>query len=417
MRLLNVFVDWRRRRLDLLVGLGLLTFSLWFHWPLTKLPVAHTFSAPLVPFLAFLGDLISPLTYARAVDTVVFFLFCLFPVSVYFFVTDLVGRRFAGLTAAAFSVLPLFSGSRIRAAFWHGDTAHILALTLMPVAALFLNRFLRQGGFGLAFGASLLLSSIALTSPFGLFVFFIFMVVVTFSEMVISLGRLKFLRFMTILFLGILLSQFWYTVGYIRLILLSIPGKEMVATLANLLPLSLFLAPILGVVGFLVFEKRPRLQPFFIAVGLVIIFWLFSFAGRISQGLYISHQDRYQADLAMAMAFLVGVLAAMIYQVLPRYRFQLFGWRGKSSFLYLSGLILLFVFGVFTSFGKIHSLARNEGEVLGFISDQIVGLGEIRQQTGVWDKLLGSGITLGTLVLFVWARWHFQLLKRIHAHE
>ena len=384
------------------ISFGILLISLIVHWPVRNVAIAIKFSAPVMPTLGWLVALFPPLDYSRALQWLTFLLICAFPVSVYAFVITLTNRRFAGIASALVSLLPFFSTSRLLSAFFWGDTAHIVSLTFIPLGGVTLIRFLRSGGFRQALVASFMIALVGLTSPFGLFVNFIFLSMVTFSEVVISEGRIKLFRFITVSILGALMSQFWYTLGFVRILLTSDPGRELLTTIGNLIPLSFFLAPILGTAGFLLFEKRPRLQPFFIAGGLVVIFWLFSFAGRLSEGLYISEQGRYQADLSMATSLFAGVIAIAAYRALEIWLGHLLAVRQR----FLPALITAVVIGVTASiwlgYNETTQLVANNDQVLGVFTEQIVGIGEIRQQTGLLDKFIGalvSGSTLGALII------------------
>lgn len=397
---------------DVMIGLGLTMYSVIMFFPLAMLDQKHVFSAPVIPLLAISTSMLTPFSYERAVQAWVFGLFCLFSAGVYVFMWRLTRRRLVGLVAGVLAVVPWFAGGRVEAAFALGDAAHVAAMTFMPVGAMFLIEFLRRGGIGRAALASLSFALVALTSPFGMFVYLIFMIVVTFSEVLLSSGRLKLLRLVAVLVLGSLMAQFWYTLGFLRLVLTSADGREMLRTVGNLIPLSFFLAPVLGVFGFLLFEKRARLQPLFIAAGLVIIFWLFSFAGGLSEGLYISHQSRYVSDLSMALAFMVGLLAVGLFDVLKNLEPLTRRWRRAPIAAFTMGLMAVLVIGVVSNRSQVNDVLRVLGATTGLFPDDIVGIGEIRRQTSAIDKMVGSMVSAATFGGLTWASIRFGQKSR-----
>jgi len=99
------------------------------------------------------------------------------------------------------------------------------------------------------------------------------------------------------------LSAFWYNPEFVRLSLVSSPGRAVMAAVKNLIPLSFFVLPVLGTFGFLIFDKRAHLQPLFVALGLTIVFGLISFAGGLAK-FAVSAQSRYHPEVSMALSIL-----------------------------------------------------------------------------------------------------------------
>ena len=392
----------KRLRPDYLIMLGVFVLNLLFIWRFFAVPFPTAFSAPVVPTLAR-GLEIFGADSAWAVRWVLLVFYSFGPLSLFFLVREVAGRRMAAVLAAIVYSLPILR-SRFEALVSLGDGAHIAALTLIPLAAFSLLRFLKSGSFGSAVLASLAILLVALTSPFGLFALFSVLLVVTFSEMLLGYGRLKLFRFVLVVVFAFGLSGFWYNPEFIRLSLFSPSGRAVVLALKNLIPLSFFLVPVLGTFGFLLFDKRPNLQPLFVALGLTIVFGLISFAGGLSP-MAISAQSRYLPELAMSIAFLWGVVGSAVYGLLPV--LPQGKWfpvpMGKRK-LVRKGLVAAFVVfclvAVFLSpFQEMPSSRRSGRLVVGITKPVVSGLGEVREQTGPTDRLVGYGISFITVVV------------------
>src|SRR5690554_1111094 len=94
-----------------------------------------------------------------------------------------------------------FVRTRVSSGFHAGDGPHIASLAIVPLAVYFLLKFLRKGQFNNLLSATLSSAAVALISPFGFFMYMIFSLISTFSEMLLGKGRLKASRFIAILVL------------------------------------------------------------------------------------------------------------------------------------------------------------------------------------------------------------------------
>lgn len=385
---------WRSRAIEifwflLLVALNFYQVRLFF-----GSKFVYSFSAPLIPFLAEITGF--------PVSTIILIFYILGPLTLYFLVKEVTGRLLPGIIAALIFSSPIFK-LRLLAIFFYSDGAHIAGLTLTPLVAYLALRFLRSGSFPLCILASLGITLVALISPFSLFVCSVFLVIITFSEMLLAQARLKLLRLVIILVLAAGFSAFWYNPDFVRLTLLSRQGREAITTLFNLFPISFFIVPILGTLGFLLFIKRPFLQPLFIALGLTIVFFLFTFAGRLSSSFFVSYPDRYLPELSFALSFLAGILITGIFDFLrtaPKIgRFELkSSISGRVAALFLA-FVFLTLFILFLGQGpSLETLAVLDGKkVLGAFASEIAGIGEIRSQTGRIARLFGYFITSFTV--------------------
>ena len=381
---------------EALVVVSLFGVNLFLLYPFFGRPDrVNVFSAPLVPLLASLTEKIVPFSYSLRIWLLVFMAF--FPVSFYYFARDISGRRLVGALATLMAILPvgMFLPRRVSLGLLQQDGGHIASLTLSPLVCLLLMRFLRTGKFWTGLLSALAMAVVALTSPIGFLVLGTFMLVITFSEMLLGDGRLKALRFVVMVIMAAGFSAFWYSPKFIFIVFSSDQGQMIKQAFTNLIPPSFFLLPLLAIFGFLLFENRPQLQSVFIAFFLAVAFGLFS----LGAGLGHASPSRFQAAFGLSVSFLFGVLVVGIFDFL-----RLSSWLKKFGrlgsyrrivaygvliFLLIVLLIILFVFA-----GNLWDLESDR--VLGLSSEKKVGLWEFKEQIGLIEGVLGYIITLMT---------------------
>lgn len=281
-------------------------------WNILDKQFPYVFSAPLIPMLV---DVVRRFGVDIDISTRIILLsfFILSPVTLYFLVREATGRKMTAALAALVYSLPIFS-SRFESMMSLGDGAHVASLTFIPIACFWLLRFLKTGKYINSITASFWVLIVSLTSPFGLFVLLGMMAVITFSEMLLGSGRMKFMRLVWVLAAAAGLSAFWYNPAFIQINLASTSGRAVMAAVKNLIPISFVVLPVLATFGYLIFDKRDHLQPLFIALGMTILFGLISFAGRLAP-FAVSAQQRYLSELGLAIAFLWGVVGVFVYDL------------------------------------------------------------------------------------------------------
>lgn len=389
---------------EVLGVIALLLTNIWLFYPFFgQEDKTNLFSAPVIPILADLTKSLLSFNYGVRLWLLVFLV--AFPLSFYYFVREISGRKLAGFLAGFIASLPvgIFLPLRINLGLLGEDGAHIASLTLIPLVCLLLLRFLRQGNFWAGLFSALGTTTVALTSPIGVIVLFIFMGVMTFSEMLLGQGRLKLIRFLTVFVLAAGFSAFWYNPKFVILTINSTQGQLVRKTFFNLFPVSFFLLPLLGVFGFLLFENRPQLQPMFIAFFLTIGFGVFS----LGAGVVYPIPSRFLPAFGICLAFLLGILTAWLFDFLrtsPKLkRFKIsHPYRRLSAF----GLIVL-AFGLTTGltllFGK-NLWQLEQTRVLGLTADQTAGIWEIKEKTGKLESFVGYSISGITALAVVFLR-------------
>lgn len=383
-------------RIGEIFGLGFLfLLNFWLVLPFFGSPdQANVFSAPMIPVLA---DIISPfVVHVYGVRIWILTLLIFFPLSFYFFAREISGRKLIGFISSLVLSLPIsfFLPLRLEMGVLDGDGAHIVSLTIIPLICLMLFRFLRSGNFWTgvmsAFGSTL----VALTSPMGFLVLGIFMSVLTFSEMLLSSGRLKFLRFIVVVIITAGFSAFWYNPKFVILTLQSPQGKLIEKTFTNLLPISFFLLPILGVFGFLLFENRAKLQPLFIALFLSFTFGFFSLGAGISH----PSPSRFLPGLGASLALLIGVAFVGLFDFL-RLSEKINKYLSTQYRKWLSFGLLGILFGSVATLIMLSRLPTSgEAIVLGSAAEQRIGFWEIRERTSQIESLIGYTISILTIL-------------------
>ncbi len=279
--------------------------------------IEYPFSGPVVPLIgkviAFVGRI--PLLYAIQIVNIIFF--ALFPLSLYFFVKRITDRKMAAVITVLISSLPyyFFAEDRVRAMFLGIDAAHIASLSVIPFAVYALMNFMREGKVINCLKAAALAALIALISPFGFMNYIIFSIIVVFSELLLGQGRLKVFRLVLVLAITGGLCSFWYNPIFFSWMIAGPMGEDIRLMLSKLIPISFFAIPVLAIFGYLLFDRKPELQPLFLAAFYTIAFAAITLAGG---GLVPSNPSRYLPELSISVSLLVGIIYLNISEYLKK---------------------------------------------------------------------------------------------------
>lgn len=301
----------------LLVILFLNVYSIYFYFG-TPTDTGTFFSGPIIPLMAKFLELFNiPLSYAYQIVNIIFFVG--FPFALYALIKKVTERKVIAFMSVLIASLPFypFAEVRVLSALNGIDSAHIASLTITCLALLALFSFLKDGGAKNLFKSSISAALIALISPFGFATFVIFSVILTFSEMLLGSGRLKLLRFISMLFFAGTLVSFWYNPSFAFWLLTGDLGGEVRNTISRLIPVSFFAVPAIAVFGYLLFDRKPSLQPVFLASFFTIAFVLISFVGG---GIFPSHPSRYIAELGIGLSYLISVVLLKVYESLSFFK-------------------------------------------------------------------------------------------------
>ena len=318
-----------------------------------------SFSGPIVPLLSKAVTLFGvPFAYAVQIINISFFL--LFPITFYHFVKTASGRKFPGFLAACLASLPvaLFAKTRVDYGISGVDPAFIDSLSVLPLALLAILKFLKEGEM-----VNLILSSvtgavIALISPFGFFIFLITSFITAFSEFLLGTGRLKILRLFSVYFFSWCLCSFWYNPVFSFWMLTGPMGADFRVMLGKLLPVSLFALPVLACLGYLLFDRKPELQPLFLALFYSIVFGIIVL---VKGGFMISSAERYLPVLGISLSFLFGIVFVRITENFAGRARGIFYDYGLKNII-LAAVFLLLILSAYFNKGN---LIPSEADVLG----------------------------------------------------
>jgi hypothetical protein len=397
---------WSNGPLELLIIAFIFLLNFYLVLPFFGTSAVQTsFSGPVVPVLAKLIELFGVTTpYAYQIINIAFFV--TFPLTFYMFVKRISDRKLIALFASLIASLPFypFATTRIQQSLIGVEQPHIASLTLIPLALYGLMPFLHNGGLKNLFIAAVSSSLVALTSPFGFFTYLIFAGITTFSEILLGRGRLKMARFTVVLLIAGGLSSFWYNPAFFIWMIISPMGEDIRFTLKQLIPMSIFSLPVLATFGYLLFDRKPNLQPVFLASFYSIAFAMILIAGG---GFVPSHPSRYIPELGLSLALLISIAATKLAEFIKFSQKFAIKYREKLSTAFLILFFLSLVGGIII--GRRSLLVKNDA-VLGIWDD--VNKGEIwvakEKFRGGWTYL-GYSITstslLGLIFMGIGARY------------
>jgi hypothetical protein len=384
---------WANGPMEWLGGSLIWLLNLYMVWPFFgREAFVTSYSGPVIPFLANLVSFSGlPLTYSIEIVNVSFFL--LFPISFYWLMKSVSGKTLVALLAGLLVSLPLspFAGARVRATFFNVEGPHMASLAVVPLAIGGLLAFLHHGGWKNLFLASLTASLVGLISPFGLLAYLIFAGIATFSEVLLGHGRLKLARLALVFVLMAGFSSFWYNPAFFFWLITGPMGEEPRMMISQLIPISFFVLPVLGAFGYLLFDRKPDLQPLFLGSFLTIAFMVIVLAGR---GFMPSAPSRYIPELGLSLAFLFGVGGERLVEFWSKNK-ERWAWARWANGRAVNSLLLLTLVGLMVGIieGREH-LQVYEGQVLGYWTG--VERGEIwqaRERFGGTNVGMGYGIT------------------------
>lgn len=360
-------VWWKNSLVEILGVVLIVLLNTFLIWPLfSGLDRGTHFSGPLLPVIGQTTAFVSGISLAAAFQITYLFFFLLFPVSFCALVYFLTRRRLTTLFAVLIAALPeyVFAESRIASGFFYGDGPHIASLAIVPLAVIGLILFLRRGGKTNLVATALLGALVMLTSPIGFGTYVIFAIVAGFSEMLLGFGRLKLARFLVAFILSAAMVSFWYNPAFVFWLIFGPMGKEIRMVVWNLVPMSFFILPVLGTFGYLLFSRKPGLQPAFLG-----FFWtaVFLIIILVAKGNGTAFSSRYLSELGIALSLLVGLLLTALVDGLKSSRITLVPALNKPSFsnpIIALLLVVLFIAVVLPRqrlFGDIRAMEKESG--------------------------------------------------------
>lgn len=339
------------------------------------------FSGPIIPLLAKMFTVFGmPLPFAVQLINLIFML--LFPITFYFFVRKISQRKFPAFISALIVSLPIypFLYSRIDSGLLGSEGSFMSSLPAIFLSLIMLLNFLRKGEIKNLIYVSVVSSLIALFSPFGFFCYVILAIITTFSEILLGDGRLKFFRLVTSLFFAGTLSSFWYNPAFFYWMIMGKMGDDIRSLIKKLVPISFFTIPVLATLGYLLFDRKPDLQPLFLATFYTIVFAIFALAG---EGFAPTNPGRYIHLFGISLGFLLGIASLNIIEHIQKI-------KKIKNFILAAICVVLIVFTVMMKDG----IGNSNSNVLGVWTD--VGKGDIwlaKDEFGQRYSFFGYAIT------------------------
>ncbi len=141
------------------------------------------------------------------------------------------------------------------------------------------------------------------------------MLILSLSEALLSLAHIKFLRFFACVLVILAEMAVFYNSSLIKM-LASEEGKTTISVLTNVLPVSFVVIPVVGTFAFLIFDRRPALQPLFIAFSSSVIFGLFHLVRTAFMDIPVLNTDRFGAEVSFSGAFFLGIVVLWFFELI-----------------------------------------------------------------------------------------------------
>jgi len=235
------------------------------------------------------------------------------PVGLYFYVWEISRRRLTSLLAALIYTLPAI---RLTEAINFGDQAHVIALSILPLSLICFLRYLRNPTLVLITITAFSMAAIAIISPLTLFTLLIFIMTITYSEMLLGQGRFKLILALIVLILAAGLSAFWYHPEFLIDLFKSDRGRALISIIWDLFPLSFVILPVIGAFTFLIFDRRPLWQPIFLAGSQSFVFLLIYWVGNNISSLYVPEPAHFLPELIFTLSFFLAQIITTLFKVL-----------------------------------------------------------------------------------------------------
>lgn len=244
------------------------------------------------------------------------------PISLYLFFRRITLRHEStAFLATLFFVLPnpFFNNVPILVnAIMNGDGAHVLVFSFIPVFLLYVQLFLKTGIPLLSVLCSVITAFIAVLSPFAVFNLIFIYTILTVAEGLLGDTRLKLLRLFFLFLTSTTMSAFWYYPGLLWKVSQLSHVKFAMDEIFSLAPLAIPAIPVLGVIMFLVFDGREKLNPIFTSTCLFLLYlFLYSLSASYNiSGVFTA--VRYLPELGLASSAFLSLLFVFLSQLLFR---------------------------------------------------------------------------------------------------
>jgi hypothetical protein len=327
------------------------------------------------------------------------------PVSFYLFVRRMALRHeFTALLATLILILPnpfFYNTPILVNALLHGDGAHVLVFSSLPLLLLYVQAFFAKGIPLLGFLSVITTAFIAIVSPFMLFNLVIFYSVLVLAEGFQGKLRLKLLRYFFLLLSSGALCLFWYYPNLFTRIVFLKHVQFAFVKFTSIMPLAIPIIPVAGALAFLLFDRREKLKPIFVGLSLFLVYMtLYATSAQLNiSGIFTA--DRYLPELVFSASFFLSMLFVLLSELIIRNTLLR---ENRMSVLFLSiacasfGLamvVLLTVRGI----GIVHEYLDG----VSIENNYSGGIGTIHRVFDIRDvsSIIASLISVGTLLFLL----------------
>ncbi len=302
---INFFSRWH----DPIIIFLLLFSTSFFVGPLLGKPYPEAqFSTPVLPLLGKAIAFATPLSFMQAINIWVALSFPLSSFTWHLLFKALSRNNLIAFLASLIFNLPWSLETRFSLFWERGDGAHSLAVVFLPIAGFFFWQFLKSGGFKFFVISFLGIALVSLTSPFGLLNLYIVFMIITASEMLLGQARIKLTRFLIVAIFAQGFSSFWYHPAFFAALFNSENGRAVINAFWQLVPIAIFSVPIIGAFSFLIFDRKPTLQPLFLGLVLTLIYFSLTAIEKFGGYLSLPVPDRFLPEFYLGLSLLGAIL-------------------------------------------------------------------------------------------------------------
>src|SRR3989304_7953724 len=394
----------------------------------------EVFFTPLVPFLISLLEIFG-LNTTSSLRLLFIGSFMISTIGIYLFFYDLTKRRITAILASVLYLIPpmpifilsFFFSKRYQSelisakSFFtiiYGDGAHFLALALIAFAALFFLRYIKSAKINDLVITVLACAFILLASRSQALSLFLVLTVVALTDLFLGNARIKFKRFLLVLFISLGLVSFWYTPSFWQEALIGF-FNQLKVNLKFLFPLPVTIGFFTLFASFVFFGKRADRQPIFFSFLLFIIFLILVGEWLWYQRSLLTHPQRLVPNLNMFAAI---VSALTLTAIIDRLRLvktlavETWSAAGKALGALIFGVVsfLLLAIVAFALFPWVTLLISGPNGLwtkikMGVLADRQETLafagknfGLVRQHTDGWQLWLGVALSLFFMAILIY---------------
>lgn len=343
------------------------------------------------------------------------------PISLYLFVRRNVFRHDSiAFLATLVYILPnpiFHDGLPLIRGIFAGDGAHSIAFAFIPLILMGFQIFITRGIPLYGVLAAIGTSAIAIISPFATFNLLIFATIITISAVFQGNLRAKIIRLALVLISASALSFFWYFPEALSQIVKLGHVEFTIRKMISILPIAIPIIPVVGTLLFLIFDRRDKLQPFFIGLSMLIVYGGLYSLSNILKVTGIFTPERYLIELSVAASFVIAVLFTPISQFIIRK--CLVGLSNKSIYsVQIFVCTALIVLVGMTSYFNVRA-AQKEVIKSPINASQSMGVGTVDRSSKIVLNSINipNAVSFLTLIIFAVVLVKFPSILRVEDEQ